>query len=194
MDLQWFHITSHTYAAWLHGDPRSFRTRHHREHIEGDYKNPPPTGQYAAKLARSRALLKQEPVRLDPHWWPIVGAAVKDKLIELGTQLLAVSLGSTHLHLLGKMPPGPIPREWVGRAKKHSNFIAKDHGYTGKLWAVRCKVTPIKNRQHQLNTLDYILGHIEEGAWVWDFRDPDHPRMTESLGTAVPGLSPEQPQ
>ena len=38
---RWFHCTSHTYGAWLHGDERSFRTRHHREHKIGDYKNPP---------------------------------------------------------------------------------------------------------------------------------------------------------
>jgi len=193
MDPQWFHITSHTYGAWLHGDPKSFRTRHHREHIIGDYKNPPPPGMYAAKFARSRSLLKQEPVRLEPKWWPTIGSAVKDKLIELGTELLILSMGATHLHFLGKMPPGPIPREWVGRAKKHANFIAKEHGYTGKLWAVRCKVIPIENRKHQINAFNYIVGHFKEGAWIYDFRDPDRPKMTpglrESPGTAVPGLS-----
>jgi hypothetical protein len=31
----------HTYGTWLPGDPKGFRTRHHREHIEGDYKKPP---------------------------------------------------------------------------------------------------------------------------------------------------------
>jgi hypothetical protein len=198
MDPQWFHITCHTYGAWLHGDPKSFRTRHHREHIVGDYKNPPPSGMYAVKLARSRALLKQEPVRLEPMWWPIIGAAVKDKLIELGTQLLVVSMGTTHLHFLGKMPPGPVPRDWVGRAKVYSNFKAKEHGYVGKLWAVRCKVNPIKDRPHQVNTFNYIVGHLKEGAWVWTFQDPDHPRMTpgllESPGPYGPGLSGGQRQ
>jgi hypothetical protein len=198
MDPQWFHITAHTYGAWLHGDSKSFRMRHHREHIVGDYKNPPPPGMYDQKLARSRALLKQEPVRLEPKWWPIVGAAVKDKLIELGTQLLVVSMGTTHLHLLGKMPPGPVPRQWVGRAKKHANFIAKEHGYTGKLWAVRCKVKPINDRKHQLNTFDYISRHLMEGACVWDFRYPDAPKIGlgpwESPGPYGPGLSGGQRQ
>jgi hypothetical protein len=72
-----------------------------------------------------------------------------------------------------------------------SNFTAKDHGYRGKLWAVRCKVTPIEDRKHQLNTFYYILDHINEGAWVWDFRDPDNPRMLESPGPYGPGLSGE---
>jgi hypothetical protein len=193
MDPQWFHITAHTYGAWLHGDPKSFRTRHHREHIIGDYKNPPPPEMYAAKLARSRALMKQPPVILEPEWWPIIGAAVNDKLIELGTELLILSMGATHLHFLGKMPPGPIPREWVGRAKVYSNFKAKEQGWTGKLWAVRCKVILIENRKHQVNTFNYIEGHLKEGAWVYDFRNPDHPRMSlgppESPGPYGPGLS-----
>lgn len=198
MEPRWFHITCHTYGAWLHGDQRSFRTRHHREHIVGDYKNPPPPGMYAPRLARSRALLQQEPVRLEPKWWPIIGAAAKDKLIELGTELLVVSLGATHLHFQGKMPPGPVPRLWVGRAKVHSNFKAKEHGYTGKLWAVRCKVTPIRDRKHQVNTYFYIRNHLKEGAWVWDFHNPAHPEMTPGLlehpGPVGPGLSGDHPQ
>lgn len=40
----WCHCMGHTYGTWLPGDPCSFRTRHHRQHIEGDYRNPPPKG------------------------------------------------------------------------------------------------------------------------------------------------------
>jgi hypothetical protein len=139
---------------------------------------------YDQKLARSRALLKQPPVVVAPEWRPIFGRALRDKLLELGARLICVSMGHTHAHLLAKMPPGPVPRLWVGRAKKHSNFIGKEHGWTGKLWAVRSKVSPIKDRPHQENTFHYILDHVKEGAWVWSFR-----MGPESPGTAVPGLS-----
>lgn len=30
----WFHCIATTYGAWLYGDSRGFRTRHHREHVE----------------------------------------------------------------------------------------------------------------------------------------------------------------
>ena len=40
----WFHIIGNTYGTWVRGDPKGFRTLHHREHIEGDYKHPPPPG------------------------------------------------------------------------------------------------------------------------------------------------------
>ena len=185
IEPRWFHCTTHTYGAWLYGDGRGFRTRHHREHVEGDYKNPPPPGMYDEELARSKRLLKQPPVVLAPDWRPIFGAALRNKLLTLGAQVLCVSMGSTHAHILAKMPPGPVPREWVGRAKKHSNFIGKEHGWTGKLWAVRGKVIPITDRGHQLNAFHYILAHVRERAWVWDFR-----RGLESPGAAVAGHSP----
>ena len=168
---RWFHCTAHTYGAWLYGDERSFRTRHHREHIIGDYKNRPPPEMYAEKLAHSKELLKQPPVMLAPEWRAIFGAAFRDKLITLGATVLCVSMSVNHAHVLAKMPPGPIPRKWVGQAKKHSNFIGKEHGWTGKLWAIRSKPKPIKDRAHQLHTFHYILNHVREGAWVWDFRN-----------------------
>jgi REP element-mobilizing transposase RayT len=185
---KWFHLTTHTYGAWLYGSPRSFRTRHHCEHIEGDYKNPPPPGKYDKQFQRSKRLLKQEPVKLSPEWRKVIGLALIEKLQALGAQVLTVCVGATHIHVLAKMPPGPVPRTWVGRAKKHAHFICKEKGWTGKLWAIRGKVQPIKDRQHQLNTFQYILDHIHEGAWVWDFRKGEIV-VEESPGTAVPGLS-----
>src|SRR2546425_7588419 len=62
--LHWFHVTTHTYGTWLPGDPRGFRTRHHREHVEGDYKNPPPKGAYDKLWQRSKDLMKRHPVYL----------------------------------------------------------------------------------------------------------------------------------
>ncbi|QEL14705.1 hypothetical protein [Limnoglobus roseus] len=184
---KWFHCTSHTYGAWLYGDPRGYRTRHHREHVEGDYKHRPPAGMYASQHERSKKLLKQPPVILTSAWRAVVGAALVEKLLTFELQLLVLSMSGQHCHLLAKMPGGPVPREWLGQAKKHSNFIAKESGWTGKLWAVRSKANPIKDRAHQLNTYNYILKHVSEGAWVWDFRAGV--TTPESPGTAVPGLS-----
>ena len=167
---EWFHCTTHTYGAWLYGDPRGFRTRHHREHVEGDYKHRPPAGMYDSQYERSKRLMKQPPVVLSREWRAIVGAAFAEKLCSFGAQLLCLSCSGQHVHLLAKMPPGPTPRAWIGRAKVQSNFAAKNHGWAGKLWAVRSKVLPVKDRAHQLNVFNYILRHANEGAWIWDFR------------------------
>src|SRR5438874_3198184 len=91
----WIHFVETVYGAWLYGDARGFRTRHHREHVEGDYRSPPPAGKYDPELKRSRALLKQEPVRLSAEWRKIIGSAVRDKLQTLGAQVLCVSMSST---------------------------------------------------------------------------------------------------
>src|ERR1700754_4032896 len=101
---KWFHVTTHTYGVWLYGDPRGFRTRHHREHVEGDYKNPPPPGKYADRHERSKNLLKQSPVVLPPEWRKIVGIAVRERFVGLGAQVIAVSMSATHAHILAKMP------------------------------------------------------------------------------------------
>lgn len=60
----WYHCMGHTYGTWLPGDPRSFRTRHHREHIVGDYKNPPPPGMYDKRHAKAKSLMTRPAVFL----------------------------------------------------------------------------------------------------------------------------------
>ncbi len=42
----WFHRIGSAYGPWLPGDSRGWRSRHHREHVDGDCKNPPPPGMY----------------------------------------------------------------------------------------------------------------------------------------------------
>jgi REP element-mobilizing transposase RayT len=168
---RWYHCICHTYASWLYGDSRGFRSRHHREHVEGDYKNPPPPGRYAKQLERSIKLLKQPPVTIQHVLREVVGMAMVEKLLEYEAQLLALSVSSNHVHLLAKMPPGPIPRLWVGYAKRNATFQLKEIDWHGKLWAKRSDINPIQDRPHQLNTYQYILRHSNEGAWVWDFRD-----------------------
>ncbi len=168
----WFHVTSHMYAAWLYGDPRGFRTRHHREHIEGDYKNPPPKGKYDSQFERSKKLMTQPKVILTPDWRKVVGEAVVGKLVRLGAELLAVSVSATHLHIHGRFPPAEV-REWVGLAKKHAWHEARDRGWEKKLWAKRGKAERVRDHRHQQNTFNYILRHAKkEGAWVWHFRQP----------------------
>ena len=32
----WYHVTGGTYGSWLPGDPRGWRARGRREHVDGD--------------------------------------------------------------------------------------------------------------------------------------------------------------
>ncbi len=167
---KWFHLTTHTYGVWLPGDPRGFRTRHHREHVDGDYKNPPPSGICEERHMRSQELLFQEPVKLPVEWRSRIGQALRERLLELGSEILIVSMSATHAHVLAKTPEVSA-RDWMGLAKKHAWFVAREAGWIEKLWAKRSHAKPIRDREHQINTFNYILNHRVEGAWVWTFRD-----------------------
>ena len=61
----WYHVMDRTYGTWLPGDPRRFRTRHRRFHVEGDYRTHPPPGTHLELHDRSKRLMKRDPVFLD---------------------------------------------------------------------------------------------------------------------------------
>ena len=104
-DRRWYHLIFTTYGAWLPGDPRGFRTRHHREHVEGDYRNPPPPGFYEGLQRAARATLKKPPVTIAAPLRPVVGQAVKERLESLGVLVVCAAVLRSHLHLLAKLPP-----------------------------------------------------------------------------------------
>ena len=101
---RWFHLIATTYGAWLPGDPRGFRTQGHRDHVEGDYKNPPPKGKYDARHRRSRKLQKYPTMTLTPAQRAVVGTALRERLEGLGALVLVVSVGGQHAHILAKLP------------------------------------------------------------------------------------------
>lgn len=166
----WYHVSSSTYGTWLRGDPRGWRARLHRAHVEGDYKNPPPQGTYDQLYQRSRRLLKKPPVRLDRVQRRIAAEAMVDRLRELGAEVIAASVDTVHYHILARFPDGRV-RQRVGLAKKHAWHLLHDRGMTGRAWAKRCHALPIADRQHQVNVYHYIASHAAQGACVWTFRD-----------------------
>lgn len=165
----WYHVTGGTYGTWLRGDPRGWRDRKHREHVEGDYRSPPPQGKYDALLEHVRASLKQPPVKLRPDQRAIAGQAMVEKLIELDVEVLALSLDAVHYHALVRFGGGSA-RLLVGRAKKHAYHGLCGSGHQGKVWAKRCRVQPIQSRAHQVRVYRYVLDHGKKGAWVWSFK------------------------
>ena len=162
---RWYHVVLTTYGAWLPGDARGFRTRHHREHVEGDYKAPPSAGKYAKRALRSRLLLKHDAVVVGPGMRGSLGEALREKIVRLGGWILCIAVSGQHVHLLVKLPPTSA-RAWIGRTKKHATFAMRAGGWEGKLWAVGAKILLVRTRQQQVNTYRYILRHAEKGAWI----------------------------
>lgn len=166
----WYHCNGNTYGTWLRGDPRGFRERHHRRHVEGDYRNPPAPGQYEQLHARSRELLKGEAVHLNAQQRRIAADALTDKLLRDGIEVNAVSVDDHHFHVLGRFRDYRV-KHWIGRAKMHASMLLRDLGLKGHVWARGSRALPIRYRAHQLNTLRYIEEHRRRGAAVWTFRD-----------------------
>jgi len=162
----WFHVIISTYGSWLPGDPRGYRTRHHREHVEADYRNPPPSGSYELRHEQSRKQLKQPVVTLDPHWREVIGTALLERLQQLQGRVLAIACAAQHAHIQMQFSDGDA-RIPIGIAKKHATFTAHAAGFTNRLWAARGKIVRIRDLAHQRNVYRYVMNHVHEGAWVW---------------------------
>ncbi|MFW6133090.1 MAG: hypothetical protein ACOC8F_04280 [Planctomycetota bacterium] len=126
----WYHVNGSTYGTWLRGDPRGWRACHHREHVEGDYRNPPPPGTYDELHRRSGELLKRGPIRLTPQQRRAAGRAMVGKLLALDTDTLAVAVGAAHYHILARFRDDRV-RWWVGWAKKHASHALTPQGSQG---------------------------------------------------------------
>ncbi len=100
----WYHCMANTYGTWLPGDPRGWRTRKHRRHIEGDYKSPPREN-HAPLHRQSQALMKRPPVHLSP--------AARARAVDLlrlaferwRVEPLVISVSAMHMHVLARFVP-----------------------------------------------------------------------------------------
>ncbi len=188
----WFHVVGNTYATWLPGDERGWRARHHREHVEGDYKNPPPIGAHAATLERSKRLQRRPRVILTRPQCHIACEVMARALRFHCVDLVDLCVTPRHYHILARFLPVPgtaypdrvpipgvttdspisrirTPRHLVGIAKKESARTLSKCGLLpeGGVWAVRCKPKPIADREHQVRVARYIRAHAKKGAVVW---------------------------
>ncbi|MGB2821400.1 MAG: hypothetical protein WBF17_10490 [Phycisphaerae bacterium] len=191
----WFHCSGSTYGTWLRGDPRGWRSRHHREHVEGDYKEPPPPGKYDELHERSKRLMKHPEVFLDRKHRVIACREMAQSLLRHGVELIDLSVSAAHYHILARFTrvgeerspgiriPGlpkdkkidtyeilkRIARHYVGIAKKDSARALSDAGLVapGGVWTVRGSIRPIEDRGHQLRVAQYVRDHAPGGAAIW---------------------------
>ncbi|MGH7243791.1 MAG: hypothetical protein ACREJD_10275 [Phycisphaerales bacterium] len=165
----WYHITGCTYGTWLRGDPRGWRTRHHREHVEGDYKNPPKPEQYENLLAQSKTLMiPNDAIKLTPPAQRIACDVFASALTFHEIDVVAIAIDRVHYHVLARFRDHN-PRKWMGIAKSRSSRALSESGHypPGGIWAIRNRPWPIKDRAHQLATARYILRHEDSGAAIW---------------------------
>ena len=179
-------VNGHTYGTWLPGDPRGWRDKKHRTHVEGDYKNPPPPGYGDELLERSKSLLKHPPVRLSPPQREVAGRAMVDSLRAGGFEPLVLSLDALHYHILARFRDRRV-RRFVGQAKLNAWYRLRERWDVKEVWQRLCDVTPIEDREHQVRVFHYIQNHKNVGAWIWTFREGLYWR------TPAPVLPPPPP-
>lgn len=165
----WYHCMGHTFGTWLPGSKKGFRTRHHRLHVEGDYKNPPPPGTCDVLYNHVKANMTRDPVYLNKHQQQLVLKFLVESLQRRGIPLRIVEVDRVHFHLLIQLHDRN-PRKWVGIAKKESSHYLKlaGCGFDGGIWAVRGKEVPIENENYWGRTVPYIRNHVREEAVVWE--------------------------
>ena len=171
----WYHCTAHTYGTWLRGDPRGWRARHHREHVDGDYKNPPPRGSYNELFKHSKLLMKRDPVKVARELQHFVLVAMLDRLWELSIRTPIASFDGIHMHGLLRCPDHN-PRIVLGIAKQYATAKLKAHGSAMGLdlnlkdgegiWGKRSHPKPVSDPEHYDNTFSYIDKHAQRGATV----------------------------
>ena len=167
------HAICTLHGQWLPGDRRGFRSRDHKVHSSGDYKNPPPPDEHEGLRRWAQSHIKGAPSFLLADQLASIGLAFLWKLDAMDLFPRILSSGCTHLHVLFDAPPGMVDvMPMLGRAKQYASLKLADH--QGQLWAEGAKIIRTRDIQHARNVFGYIRDHaIKEGAWIWRYdRDP----------------------
>jgi len=165
----WRHVVISTLGSWLPGDPRGWRSRRHKRHSSGDYKNPPPAGEHASLHAYSED--QSEGVVIIPRdARAVVGRAIVEQLQADGHRVLCVSVGGVHAHALVELPDGMgTMRRIIGRVKCKSSRAIKDE-LPGRVWGSGGKFEQVRDKSHQRNVFWYILTKQGRGTWTWSYK------------------------
>jgi len=168
--MPWFHTQWGTYGSWLPGDPRGFRSRGHRVNSSGTYKDPPPAGEHAGLHRHAELIMREPPVVLSPDQRRRVVEALVEKVCREGMNVLCVSVSRAHVHCLGEFEFARVKLE-TGKLKRHSSLRIRDE-LPGTVWSAGCHPEWVKDAEHLQRAYLYVLEHVQEGAAVHSFREP----------------------
>src|SRR3546814_11272666 len=96
---RWRHVILTTYASWLPGEQRGFRSKRRKVHSGGDYKNRPPPSEHAG-LWRYAQRISGERIIIPDTSREVVAHRLVEVLQKLGHRVLIVAMAGTHAHLL----------------------------------------------------------------------------------------------
>ena len=120
----WYHVTVSTYGAWLPGDPRGWRSRHHREHVDGDYQYPPPPGKYDTLHRAATKSMKRQPIVLPAEIRATVMKTLRDALQHYGVTIAVIAVAANTRMYWRNLGRTSRPREWL-------DFVMRISAMTG---------------------------------------------------------------
>lgn len=157
----WYHVMGNTRGTWPPGDERGWRSYKHREHCDGDYKNPPPPDpRNAKKLQRATALMKHPPVHLNVAERAIVCIAMAEKMRTLGAEVIDLCMNDVHFHGLVRFDG---VGEWISVDEAESRGIA-----IPRLYGAAREVVRVENGV----TLVRVVPGMTAANMLEDGRDP----------------------
>lgn len=166
----WVHLTIGTYASWLPGDDRGWRSRDHKVHSSGHHRAPPPKGEHAGLRQYSQSV-SDKAVVIPKHLRPKIGQKLIEQFKKLGHRLRVLSVGGQHVHVLIELPISRnAAKHEVGRCKQAAALLVAGM-FKPRLWQKDCGIKPVEDGLHWGHVDRYIRDHINQGAWVWSADD-----------------------
>ena len=158
------HGICHYHRQWIPGDERGFRSRGHRIHSSGDYRNRPPLDEHSGLRKWVQRNMRDKPVRLSYEQSMVVGGAFVQKLARMDCQVMILACGPTHVHVLFQPSEDQVVRQ-LGKAKQFASLKCLDR--RGQLWGELSDVEDVIGPDDAKRVFRYIEDHRDEGAWIW---------------------------
>ena len=166
----WRHVIINTKCTWLHGSPKGFRSRNPEIRSSGDYKNPPPKGEYE-KLYKYFKKVAGPEVHIPMECLATMGQAMLQYLREQGYPVLAIAVNKVHGHLVTELPKDrPIVKRIIGHVKRKSSRAVKRE-LPGEVWSAGGEYKIVRTREHLFRAFEYVLYKQGAEAWTWSFKD-----------------------
>ncbi|MGH7180336.1 MAG: hypothetical protein ACREJC_23355 [Tepidisphaeraceae bacterium] len=163
---RWWHVMFSTHCAWLPGDERGFRSKHHRIHSSGDYKSPPPATEHAG-LRLYHESRHPQTVRIPSALRRNVAKWIAQVLEQLGQRVLIVSVSEKHAHLLAELPSDLKEfNRVVGMCKSKSSRAIKST-LPGQIWARKDKHILVRDRAQRKSVYLYLRDKQGRSAASW---------------------------
>lgn len=171
-------VTWTTYATWLPGDPRGFRTWRAREYVPppqryavGDEAMYESVG-YQCRHAAAQATAGPA-VQLSAEQRRTVLTATVHELAWTPLEPTILAVEAVHVHLLAEFGEASI-RRVVGRLKSAATRALKEHGSqpTKRFWAKGCHMRSFSDETAIHRAFEYVQRHRDQGAAIHTWRTP----------------------